>query len=72
MSNVSKGDRPLLGTRPLKAVSTAAKKRRVELGFESMSDYLAALIARDVQMPDLAPKPVSHSTYEELPIADVA
>ncbi|MDO4039343.1 hypothetical protein [Clavibacter michiganensis] len=72
MSNLSKGDRPLLGTRPSKAVATAARKRRVELGFPSMSDYIAALIARDVQMPDQAPKPVTQSTYEELPIADVA
>ncbi|MBF4625833.1 toxin-antitoxin system [Clavibacter sp. VKM Ac-2872] len=72
MSNPSKGERLLLGTRPLLPVTKAAQKRRVELGYPSMSDYIAALIARDVQMPDLAPKPVSHSTYEELPIADVA
>ncbi len=72
MSNPSKGERPLLGTRPLLPVTKAARKRWAENGYPSMSDYLAALIARDVQMPDLAPKPVSLSTSEDLPIADVA
>lgn len=72
MSNPSKGVRPLLGTRPPLPVSRAASTRWVELGYPSMSDYLAALIARDVQMPDLAPKPGTPSTSEELPIPDVA
>lgn len=72
MPVTSKGPRELLGTRPSKAVAAAARGRRRELGYESMSDYIAALIARDVQMPDQAPKPVSHSINEELPIADVA
>ncbi|UDM12295.1 hypothetical protein [Clavibacter michiganensis] len=72
MPQISKGARELLVTRPNSCVVTAARWRVAELGYKSMSDYLAALIARDVQMPDLAPKPVSQSTREELPIADVA
>jgi hypothetical protein len=72
MPITSKGARELLGTRPSKAVAAAARGRRYELGYESMSDYIAALIAADVQMLDQAPKPVSRSAYEELPIADVA
>lgn len=72
MGRNSKGPRALLGTRPSTTVATAARRRQTELGYQSMSDYLAALIAADVQMPDQAPQPVDRSTHEELPIADVA
>ncbi len=72
MPQISKGARELLVTRPNTSVVTAARRRVDDLGYKSMSDYLAALIARDVQMPDLAPLPVDRSTRQELPIADVA
>jgi len=72
MPQISKGARELLVTRPSTNVATAARRRVADLGFESMSDYLAALIARDVQMPDQAPKPVDRSTRQELPITDAA
>ncbi|GAB7302373.1 hypothetical protein [Clavibacter michiganensis] len=72
MPQISKGARELLVTRPSMSVATAARRRVADLGFRSMSDYLAALIAADVQMPDQAPKPVDNTTSQELPIADVA
>ncbi|MEJ1816030.1 hypothetical protein [Clavibacter michiganensis] len=72
MPQISKGERPLLGTRVSKVVTDAAHKRRADLGFKTMSDYLAYLIAADVHMPDQALKPVNITTSQELPIADVA
>jgi hypothetical protein len=69
MGRNSKGPRALLGTRPSEAVARAAWQRKDELGYATMSDYLAALIAADVQMPEQAPKPADRSTDAELPIA---
>ncbi|WP_295792204.1 hypothetical protein [uncultured Microbacterium sp.] len=69
MGRKSKGARALLGTRPSEVLAQAAWARKEELGYESMSNYLAALIAADVQMPDEAPQPIDRSTAAELPIA---
>jgi hypothetical protein len=69
MGRKSKGSRALLGTRPSDVLAEAAWQRKEELGYASMSDYLAALIAADLRMPDQAPKPIDHSTEAELPIA---
>ncbi|WIB72551.1 hypothetical protein [Curtobacterium sp. MCBD17_026] len=69
MGRNSKGQRALLGTRPSEVLAQAARQRKDELGYATMSDYLAALIAADLQMPDQAPKPVDRSAETELPIA---
>lgn len=68
MGRNSKGQRALLGTRPSEVLAQAAWQRKDELGYATMSDYLAALIAADLQMPDQAPTPIDRSTELELPI----
>lgn len=52
----SKGARELLGTRPAEKLAEAARLRADELGM-TMSDYLATLIAEDLDMPQYAPQP---------------
>lgn len=62
----SKGERELLGTRPARALADAARVRADDLGM-SMSDYLATLIAQDLDMMSYAPTP-NDPTRVELPI----
>lgn len=67
----SKGARELLGTRPLSALAEAARARVDERGI-SMSDYLATLIAQDLDLPQYAPNAPTPIQHMELPISDVA
>jgi hypothetical protein len=67
----SKGVRELLGTRPDTVLAEAARGRVDELGI-SMSDYLATLLARDLNMPQYAPKTPAPVHHMELPISEVA
>ena len=67
----SKGVRELLGTRTDSVLAEAARGRVDELGI-SMSDYLAILIAQDLDMPQYAPRTPARAQRMELPIADVA
>jgi hypothetical protein len=67
----SKGVRELLGTRPDTVLAEAARGRVDELGL-SMSDYLAILIAQDLDMPQYAPKIPNPVQHMELPISEVA
>jgi hypothetical protein len=67
----SKGVRELLGTRPDTVLAEAARGRVDELGL-SMSDYLAILIAQDLDMPQYAPKIPNTIRHMELPISEVA
>jgi hypothetical protein len=67
----SKGVRELLGTRPDTVLAEAARGRVDELGL-SMSDYLAILIAQDLDMPQYAPKIPNTTHHMELPISEVA
>lgn len=53
----SKGDRDHLTTRPPLVVGSAVRAKSKSLGYEYVSDYVAALLARDVEMDDLAPAP---------------
>lgn len=62
----SKGPRELLGTRPAQPLADAARQRADELNM-TVSDYLAALIAADLEMPQYAPQPNDPSRVE-LPI----
>jgi len=66
----SKGERELLGTRPLLPLAEAARDRADALGL-SMSDYLAALIAQDTKLPQFSPVQ-SNRNELELPISQVA
>lgn len=66
----SKGPRELLGTRPAVPLADAARTRADELGL-SISDYLATLLATDLDMLQYAPRPTD-PTRLELPITDVA
>jgi hypothetical protein len=67
----SKGVRELLGTRPDTVLAEAARGRVDELGL-SMSDYLAILIAQDLDMPQYAPKIPNTIRHMELPISAAA
>ena len=67
----SKGVRELLGTRPDTVLAEAARHRVDQLGL-SMSDYLATLIAKDLNMPQYAPKTPAPIQHMELHISDVA
>jgi hypothetical protein len=67
----SKGARELLGTRPDTVLAEAARRRVDELGL-SMSDYLAILIAQDLDLPQYAPKTPAPIQHMELQISDVA
>ena len=62
----SKGQRELLGTRPLIPLVEAARNRADELGL-TVSDYLATLIAQDTNLPQFAPRQPEASRME-LPI----
>jgi hypothetical protein len=67
----SKGVRELLGTRPDTVLAEAARRRVDELGI-SMSDYLAILLAQELDMPQYAPKVPNPIQHMELPISQVA
>jgi len=69
MGRKSMGERELLGTRPNDELAKAARRRVAELEMASMSDYLALLIARDVDRLDIAPRPKATDTRQELPIS---
>ena len=66
----SKGERELLGTRPMAPLAHAARLRADELGL-TVSDYLVALIAEDLGMQQYAPAQPDPSRVE-LPIDEVA
>lgn len=70
MGRKAKGARELLGTRPSAPLAEAARSRAEDCGL-TMSDYLAALIARATDMAHLAPalQPLVDSRLE-LPFSD--
>lgn len=63
----SKGVRELLGTRPAQPLAEAARARADELDM-TVSDYLATLIAEDLDMLQYAPQRNDPSRVE-LPIS---
>lgn len=62
----SKGDRDAFKVRPARPVGDRVRERADAAGM-SYSDYIAAVLARDVGMPDLAPR-AERAVLEELPI----
>ena len=55
MPQPSKGIRRLLGTRVPDELEQAAERRKTQMGFTTMNDYLQELIARDAGMPEYSP-----------------
>lgn len=62
----SKGDRDAFKVRPARPVGERVRELAEAAGM-SYSDYIAAVLARDVGMPDLAPR-AENARHEELPI----
>lgn len=64
-----KGDRDSLVTRMPRAVGEAARSEAERRG-ATISDFVAALIAREVGLPELAPmpEPIKPRRQESLPL----
>ena len=62
----SKGDRDAFMTKPARPVGDAIRHNAEELDM-TYGDYIAAILARELGMPEYAPLP-PHSNDEELPI----
>lgn len=67
----SKGDRDAFVTRPPRAVGTAIRERAQEAGMH-YGEYIAAVLACAVDMPDLAPVAATPANQEALPIKRTA
>jgi hypothetical protein len=61
----SKGDRDHLVTRPARPIAEAVRAAASELGYDSVSDYVAAVLAERHGLDHLAPLP-SHSGQREV------
>lgn len=66
-----KGDRLQLVARTPVAVGEEVRRLAAAAGLP-VSEYITAVLAREVGMPDLAPVPRRRQTSAELPITDVA
>lgn len=66
----SKGDRDAFKVRPARLVGDRVRQLADDSGM-SYGDFISAILAREVGLPDLAPKP-NHADDEELPISTVA
>ena len=64
----SKGDRQVCYSRPQRQVREACIERMRAEGYDSLSDYISAVLAREVGLPELAPKPTLVRDGEELPL----
>ena len=53
----SKGDRVVTYTRPHRLVREACEASAIAQGYESLSDYIAAVLAEREGLTDLAPQP---------------
>lgn len=62
MPRPTKGDRDIMVTRPPRAVGDRVRQLSSESGL-SISEWIAATLAREVGLPDLAPLP-----HERLPV----
>lgn len=64
----SKGDRQVCYSRPQRAVRDECISRMRAEGYDSLSDYISAVLAREVGLPELAPKPTRSPDVEALPL----
>lgn len=63
-----KGERDLLVTRPADVVGRAVRETAEREGYESLSDYISAVLAERVGLKEYAPKPRPTPDQGELPI----
>jgi len=68
----SKGARDHLVTRPPAALGRAVRESAEREGYESISDYLAAVLATHEGLPQLAPTPARVPAFQELPLQHTA
>jgi hypothetical protein len=68
----SKGDRVVLYSRPQRRVRDAVIASAARNGYDSVSDYVAAVLALHEGMADLAPPASKHPEQKELPLATSA
>jgi hypothetical protein len=68
MAQRHKGERVYIASRPPKRVADALRARANERGI-SVSEYVAAVLASDVGLPDAVPLPAApESPQQELPL----
>ena len=63
----SKGDRHVIVTRPQRAVAEVVMREAAAHGM-TISDYVAAVLARAHDMPQYAPRPGAPTDQQELPL----
>lgn len=68
----TKGDRVVLYSRPARPVREAVEKSAAEHGYDSVSDYVAAVLAHHEGLDALAPAPTRNPDQEELPLTRTA
>jgi len=68
----SKGDRVVLYSRPERRVRQAVEKSATQNGYSNVSDYVAAILAIHEGLADLAPRPDSDTSQQELPMNHTA
>ena len=68
----SKGDRDQFMTRPARPVGDRVRQEAARLGYDSYSDFIAAVLAEKVGLAELAPAPVHPPMDEELPLQHTA
>lgn len=61
----SKGLRSPITVRPHPDVKDLAVRRASAMGYDSLSDYVAALMAREMGKPHLAPPPVAKPSEDD-------
>ena len=64
----SKGARDVLVTRPALALGEVVRARAEREGYDSISEYIAAVLAVHEGMPELAPRPHLDRNQEVLDI----
>ncbi len=62
----SKGDRVVLYSRPPRKLRESVEASAERAGFDSLSDYVVAILAVHEGLPDLAPPPARHPQQEAL------
>lgn len=66
----SKGDRVVAYSRPHKVVREACEVNARSQGYDSLSDYIAAVLAIHEGYPELAPRPAGRTDVSEaLPLS---
>jgi hypothetical protein len=65
----SKGDRVVLYSRPHREVRAAVEASAARAGYDTISDYVAAVLAQHEGLAALAPAPNKHPDQKELPLA---